>query len=235
MDNYQKFMIKNIDAAIEYPEDKLIKLHILENETIEIQQESDITITKYVLHIKSLFISNLWIEKNGKKTKQTFKTEDYYKDFKYKIYKIVLDFNEKIDFIHIEFEKNYADPYTLNISYIDADKDAYFSKIATEKRTALLDKMSVKHRTGDNLINIYFQPCCKDYNKTEIELYTATGRSEYRKSAVETLMGKFSVEDGMYFKSITGLAKGAYAFALSQYSVKGELLLKTDFIFFVIN
>ena len=47
-------------------------------------------------------------------------------------------------------------------------------------------------------------------------------------------MGKFTVEDGMFFKSIGGLAKGAYGYRLSQYNTKGELLFSTDYAYFAI-
>ena len=51
---------------------------------------------------------------------------------------------------------------------------------------------------------------------------------------INLLMGKFTVEDGMYFKSIGGLAKGAYGYRLSQYNSKGELLFTTDYAYFAI-
>ncbi len=52
---------------------------------------------------------------------------------------------------------------------------------------------------------------------------------------IDKLMGKFIVVDGMFFKSITCLALGAYGFRLSQFSTNGDLLFTSDYQYFAIQ
>lgn len=251
MDKYQKFMFKDTEMQIEYPGKKPINLDISDEDTIVVKQDSDISITKYPIRIKGLFIDKLWTEINGKKYEQSFEIEEYApKKLQFKVFNIIIDFENKVDVIKFQFEKDFADIYSLRINYIDADKNAYFAKREVERKNALLEKISLSHRTGESLINIYFQPCCENYYRTEIELYTATGKwSEHPRvmglgeifrpallsATVGSLMGKFKVDEGMFFKSITGLARGAYGFVLIQYTQSGEVLIKTDFVYFAIS
>jgi hypothetical protein len=48
-------------------------------------------------------------------------------------------------------------------------------------------------------------------------------------------MAKFTIEEGVYFKSITGLAFGAYGFKLSQFSKDDDLLFTSDYQYFAIQ
>lgn len=251
MDKYQKFMLKNVELILEQTQKKPERAQILSNDVLDIKQDDDITITKSTLSVRGLFISNIFAVKGEQQAAQSFEVEeDNRRNISFKKYNISLDFDDKLDHVLIEFEKNYADPYKLTINFIDSDKEAYYSKIEYEKKKKLMEKMAVEFRTGDSIVNIYFQPCCENYKSSVIELYTANGKWSEHPSVMgrnevfrprllsgtpNTFMGKFKVEEGMFFKSITGLAKGAYCFILSQLSDGGEILLKTDYIYFAIQ
>ena len=67
------------------------------------------------------------------------------------------------------------------------------------------------------LVNVYFQPCTDECAKTVIELYSQG-----------MLLGKFNVEEGLFFKSITGLAYGSYEIKVIQYDKNGKELFASD-------
>ena len=87
----------------------------------------------------------------------------------------------------------------------------------------------IKVSTGNDLVNIYFQPSSETYCKTIIELFLAEDKNPGQ------LIGKYKVDEDMMFKSISGLARGNYAFKLYQYDNKGNLLIKTDYQYFKIG
>ena len=51
----------------------------------------------------------------------------------------------------------------------------------------------------------------------------------------EILIGKYKVEEEFFFKSITGLAYGAYEFVLKQMNSNGEIIIETNKIKFYIS
>lgn len=52
---------------------------------------------------------------------------------------------------------------------------------------------------------------------------------------IESLLGKFKVEEGMYFKAITGLAKGVYGIKLTEFDNNNKSLFSSDVMFFVLR
>jgi|GEM_PF-1854214 len=233
MDIYQRRIIDSSkiktdinDAQVKFEENMLI-----------IDQSENAYIEKYNVRLQNpailkIEVDNILINKQGD------------------VYQFTLDFLIKSQNISIQFVDNLADSITLKIQYNARSKDDWDEKIKISKWKELESKAQVKVSTGNDLVNIYFQPCSDDYSKTIIELYSAYGNwSEHPRvigrgmtfvptllsATIDSLMGKFTVEEGMYFKSITGLALGAYGFRLSQYSSKGNLLFSSDYQFFAIQ
>lgn len=163
---------------------------------------------------------------------------------------VPLDFNNRISDIVVHFH-DVIDPMKISIKFIEVDRSIYDEQVRMENETVLIEKACIKVSTGDDLVNIYFQPCSDSYDKTVIELYLAIGTyskmapGAYPKNYVfhpqllnatpGQMIGKFKVEEGMMFKSITGLAIGTYGFKLSQYDDNGNLLFKTDYQYFQIG
>ena len=143
-----------------------------------------------------------------------------------------------------------ADDVTISIEYEEADKQAYYAKKEQERKAELLSIAAVKCSTGADLVNIYFQPCCEEYAYSSIELYLADGHyspppmvrprgsvftPKLLSAKATQLIGRYRVDEGMLFKSISGLAHGAYGFKLIQYDNNGSTLLETDYQYFQIS
>lgn len=194
---------------------------------ITIRQDEDITRKGYFLACQCYFeyLNNKeWVaseyDKNNRK------------------YKIGFDFDNPISQIRLVEKNNLVDPLIINVNVILADKNAYYAKKKDDELRSLIEKASIKHSVGKDLINIYFQPCQENYSKTEIEFFIADGIYEYGMGypiASQILVGgknrqliaKFSIENGVLFKSITGLAPGVYAYIVKQYSQAEKLLFET--------
>lgn len=90
-----------------------------------------------------------------------------------------------------------------------------------EHKAELLKVANIKVSTGADLVNIYFQPCCDSYARTEITLYKDN-----------MMLAKYKVGEDVFFKSINGLAYGKYEFILKQFDDKGNIILESDKISF---
>jgi hypothetical protein len=128
-----------------------------------------------------------------------------------------ISFDNKIDFIKIVFKNNLADDFIFSVLYEEADKEKYYALKQQERKNELLKNDSIKVSTGIDLVNIYFQPCCEEYARTEIVLYKDN-----------MMLAKYKVDEETFFKSINGLAFGKYEFILKQFDDKGNVILETD-------
>ncbi len=139
-------------------------------------------------------------------------------------YKIVLNFNNRIQKIKFVFKNDIADDYIIEINYVEADKQTYYDKLAQKRKDELLKAANIKCSTGADLVNIYFQPCCSDYLYTEIFLYCQ-----------EKMLAKYKVDNDCYFKSINGLAYGNYSFVIKQYGTDEKVIIESDPVSFRIS
>ena len=139
-------------------------------------------------------------------------------------FSVILDFEKRVEKVKLTFADNIVDDYIFSVQYVEADKDFYYQKQAEEHKAKLLSAAQIKHSTGADLVNIYFQPCCIQYAKTEIVLYKAT-----------MMLAKYKVEEETFFKSISGLAPGTYSYVIKQYDKKDDLLMETEHFEFQIQ
>lgn len=233
MDKYQRKIIDLSKVSIDNEEAKIL---FQENELI-IEQSENAHIEKYNISIQNSAISRIVLD--GKEIKKS-------KD----LFMFLLDFSNKATSIKFEFVDGIAESMTLNIIYNEKSKKAWDDKEKQKIWDSLIPQAKIKFATGQDLVNIYFQPVSDDYGKTVIELYTAIGKWTPHPSVIgrgmkfvpglisaekDALIAKYTVEDGTYFKSINGLAYGAYGFRLSQYTSKGELLFTSDYYYFPIQ
>lgn len=232
MNKYQKVILANLKISVNLS-DATIKL---DNGTIILKQSENAYIEKYDITFENTAIESVIV---GDKT---------YTNQNNKI-SFELDFGNQLKEIIVNFIDNIADSLALSLIYEATSKEAWDEKNKKELWGKRQEIAKITVSTGIDLVNIYFQPCSDDYGKTVIELYTANGKWQPHPNVigrgqvfkprllgaeVALLMGKFTVEDGMFFKSIGGLAKGAYGYRLSQYNTKGELLFSTDYAYFAI-
>ncbi len=243
MNKYQKYLFESINCIADKKEDEIT----LSNETLIVKQSSDITITSYIVHLKSRCIDGIFSIKNETEIPWNADENPKYRLREGGAFIATLDFEDQIDSIKIKFKHDLADEIVIPVKYIEADKEAYYEKIAKANREELIKKAQIKASAGADLVNIYFQPCCDNYGKTEIELYLAKGIYEQHHGMIaytppmiggkiEQLIGKYTIEDKeVMFKSISGLAKRVYGYRVRQFSTSGELLFETDYAFFAIK
>ena len=232
MNKYQQVILANLKISVNIS-DATVKL---DNGTIILKQSENAYIEKYDITFENTAIDSVIV--GGK----TYTNENNKILFE-------LDFANQSKEIIVNFIDNIADSLSLSLTYEATSKEVWDEKNKKELWDKRQENAKITVSTGIDLVNIYFQPCSDDYGKTVIELYTANGKwqplpnvmgmGEVFKprllgAEVALLMGKFTVEDGMFFKSIGGLAKGAYGYRLSQYNTKGELLFSTDYAYFAI-
>ena len=230
MDKYQKFLLNKYGESfynlfyrtcpVEQEEQGSSIQYLFSDEktnSITIKQDEDINITQYILILYGKanqydVLSKVSVYKN----KQWEEIE-----LSRKGYRIIIDFNDRTEKIKLSFVNNLADDYILDIKYLEADKEKYYAKQAQQKKDSLLKTANIKHSTGVDLVNIYFQPCCDDYVHTEITLYKDN-----------MMLAKYKVDEETFFKSINGLAYGKYEFILKQFDKDNNIILETDKISF---
>ena len=127
-------------------------------------------------------------------------------------------FDNPIKKLILNFNYDLAEPLEITFE-ID-----YYKEPEIDYRKLFLEKMNVKHSTGNDLVNIYFQPCCDKYARTEIVLYKDN-----------QMLAKYRVDDGAFFKSVTGLAYGEYEYIVKQYGKNDDLIIETAKIKFSIS
>ncbi len=193
-------------------------IKVLSDDGFTLVQKEDITLTDYKLSIRNSCIEEVYAVKNNDCTAFTV-IEGNEVTFTYPI-----SFEDRIDSVKIIFKNNLADDLVIPVIYKEADKEKYYAKKAEEDKKALLIRAQVRHSTGADLVNIFFQPCCDEYFSTTISLCQGN-----------MLMAKYKVNPEVFFKSISGLAYGEYSYEVIQYNKDGKELLRTDKIKFSIS
>ncbi len=194
-----------------------------ESDSFTLTQDEDINIVDYELIIDEENILNVlekvYILKNGQWSVVSKSAYD-----KRQVFKIDISFNDRLEKLKFSFKNGLADDYILNLKYIEADREKYYAKQARQKREDLLKKAEIEHSTGNDLVNIYFQPCCDEYARTEVILYKGS-----------RMLATYKVEENIYYKAICALAYGSYRYIVKQYDKNDNLLLETDEIRFSID
>ena len=248
MDKYQKVLLETEKTSIFFTCTSKKNSLVLnggfnyDEDVYTLTQEEDIFSTKYEFVVKT----------NPNIETCTFLVNGEWQSASRKgsAFSVELDFENRVEKVKLTFADNIVDDYIFSIQYVEADKDLYYQKQAEAKRNTYIEAAQIKHSTGADLVNIYFQPCCANCGKTEIELWIAKGTFAPRSGGMcfnpsytpqftggepEQMIAKFSMEEGFLFKAINGLANGVYAYRLRQFSKNDEMLFESDFQFFEIR
>lgn len=120
-----------------------------------------------------------------------------------------------------------CDDIVLDVNYDLMSEEEYW-RVQNSPET-LRNNMAVSFRTGENLVNIYWKHAKENVvTLVRIDLYMGTPASCQ-------LMGKYKVNDEVFFKSIDGLAFGKYCFKIFQFDKDNNEIASTDFIEFSLN
>jgi len=244
MDKYQKVLLETEKTSVFFTCTSKKNSLVLNggfnyNEDVyTLTQEEDIFSTKYEFVVKT----------NPNIETCTFLVNGEWQSASRKgsAFSVELDFENRVEKVKLTFADNIVDDYTFSVQYVEADKDLYYQKQAETRRNTYIEAAQIKHSTGADLVNIYFQPCCAECGKTEIELWIAKGRRENHHGMIpyipklisaepEQMIAKFNVEEGFLFKSINGLANGVYVYRVRQFSKNEEMLFESDYQFFEIR
>ena len=197
--------------------------HELHGTTLSLFQNDDITIKKYTIgfSVQNGFVSVL---SHGKKcTIQPLDASGIYR-----VYAFDFDIDDPLEKIYYEAASNSIDPIEIEVQIVKADVYAYHKRkeeeTAQQHRAELIQKAGVSCATGDNLVNVYFQPCSEGYDHAEVLLYRES-----------RLIAKYQVSREVYFLAISGLANGQYEFFVKQYDAKGETIFESDKQSFIIR
>lgn len=256
MDKYQEFVLKQIKYY--FVKDLDLKptdtYSVSEDGVINLKQDENYNIVKYNILFEPKFVSAIKI--GGKTYKDLVEIPEFRP-----LIAVPVDFSKKQEELVILLKNNALDGVPVKLNYIDADRKAFDDKEADRIRRETAQKAEIRLSTGADLVNIYFKPVSDDYKTAKIELYTAIGNYEKHSNAprpngfgvaprydgpivitkklisatVDQLIGKFNVDEGMFFKAITGLARGAYGIKLYEYDSKGKVLVESDILFFDIQ
>ena len=216
MNKYQKYFLKE-DAYIDcfaLGSDINCSLDMtLENGVVRIKQNEDISIKEYTLASRYPFdylCENEW-RKSSKMENRVWQIAKF-------------DWSVPIEKVRFLVDNEFVEALEINIEYEFADVEAYNKKQEQKRKNDLIEKASIKHSTGADLVNIYFQPCSSDYIRTEIALYRDG-----------LMLSKYKVDEESFFKSIGGLAYGTYSFIVKQFDKSDNLLLETEHIEFTVK
>ena len=216
MNKYQKYFLKE-DAYIDcfaLGSDINCSLdRTLENGVVRIKQNEDISIKEYTLASRYPFdylCENEW-RKSSKMENRVWQIAKF-------------DWSVPIEKVRFLVDNEFVEALEINIEYEFADVEAYNKKQEQKRKNDLIEKASIKHSTGADLVNIYFQPCSSDYIRTEIALYRDG-----------LMLAKYKVDEESFFKSIGGLAYGTYSFIVKQFDKSDNLLLETEHIEFTVK
>ena len=216
MNKYQKYFLKE-DAYIDcfaLGSDINCSLdRTLENGVVRIKQNEDISIKEYTLASRYPFdylCENEW-RKSSKMENRVWQIAKF-------------DWSVPIEKVRFLVDNEFVEALEINIEYEFADVEAYNKKQEQKRKNDLVEKASIKHSTGADLVNIYFQPCSSDYIRTEIALYRDG-----------LMLSKYKVDEESFFKSIGGLAYGTYSFIVKQFDRNDNLLLETEHIEFTLK
>lgn len=222
MDKYQKVLLETEKTSVFFTCASKKNFSVLDGgfnydeDVYTLTQEEDIFSTKYEFVVKTNpNIETCTFLVNGEWQSASRKDSAFL---------IELDFENRVEKVKLTFADNIVDDYIFSVQYVEADKDFYYQKQAEEQKAKLLSAAQIKHSTGADLVNIYFQPCCIQYAKTEIVLYKDT-----------MMLAKYKVEEETFFKSISGLAPGTYSYVIKQYDKKDDLLMETEHFEFQIQ
>lgn len=224
MNKYQKFILDRtlcfVSKDMTAGSKAYFNSFINNDGEFEVKQDENYNIKQHFIVLSGLTVS--FVELDGIKYEST--NFENHTLFDKKMICIPVDFDNPAKELKIYFIDDFADTISIKLKFVAADKVSYDEKMHDALIKERTKTANIKVSTGVNLVNIYFQPCCDNYARTEIILYKDN-----------MMLAKYKVDEEVFFKSITGLANGKYSFVLKQYDNNSNIILETNHIDFIIS
>ena len=200
MNVYQKVILSTVKISVDVKDAKIT----VTDDSIVLKQSENAYIEKYDVVVTSACVSSVELDK------KPVLNQDGKVCFS-------LDFTSRTSQVVFNFVDKLAEPLCLTVVYEESSKEAWDEKKRQEHLAQLIRNARISVATGVDLVNIYFQPCCEEYTRTEIVLYRHS-----------MMLAKYKVDEETFFKSISGLAFSSYEFVLKQFDKDGNLLFETN-------
>lgn len=223
MDKYQKFILDRtvcFISANKEPDSNAIKNSVTsfvnENGEFLIKQVENYNIKKHFILFSGVKLASVEIDESPCEVIDTPK----HGLLDEKTIVVPVDFDKQAKQIKISFPDGLAEPLTLKLCFVETDHSIYDSKVQAE----INQKICPEHKTGTDLVNIYWNLVSDEVETTQINLYFVSNNTE-------RLISKFKESEAM-FKSVTGLAFGTYRYEVIEFDKNGKELARTQKIEF---
>lgn len=224
MNKYQKFILDKtlcfVSKDMNVGSKGYFNSFINNNGEFEVKQDENYNIKQHFIVLSGLTVA--FVELDGVKYEST--NFENHTLFDKKMIGIPVDFDNPAKELKLYFIDDFADALTIKLKFVAADKGLYDAKMHDALIKERTKTANIKVSTGADLVNIYFQPCCDDYVRTEIVLYKDN-----------MMLAKYKIDEESFFKSIGGLAYGKYTFVLKQFDKSSNALFETEHIEFTIS
>ena len=219
MDKYQKFVLEHIGCCVSVNEEFSFNTSLVDfinsNEEFEVKQNENYNIKKHYIYFKDNGDQLSSIKVDGKKA------ENFELNGK-KYPRVEVNFDKPAKEITFEFADGICEPLTCKLKFVEVDHGIYDSKVQAEINASI----KPEHKTGVDLVNIYWNLVSEKVELTQINLYAWTSE--------ERLIAKYK-ETEATFKSVTGLAFGTYFYEIIEFDKDGKELARTGKIQFRLN
>lgn len=224
MNKYQKFILDKTLCFVSKDMNAGSKAYfnsfINNDGEFEVKQDENYNIKQHFIVLSGLTVS--FVELDGVKYEST--NFENHTLFDKKMIGIPVDFDKPAKELKLYFIDDFADTLSVKLKFVAADKGLYDTKMHDALIKERTKTANIKVSTGADLVNIYFQPCCEDYVRTEIVLFKDN-----------MMLAKYKIDEEAFFKSIGGLAYGKYTFVLKQFDKDSNALFETEHIEFTIS
>ena len=223
MDKYQKFILDrtvcfiSIDKELDSNARKnSVTNFINENGEFSVKQAENYNIKKHFILFSGVNLSSVELDGSPCEVIETPK----HGLLDEKTIVVPVDFDKQANQIKLSFIDGLAEPLTLKLRFVETDHSIYDSKVQAE----INQKICPEHKTGTDLVNIYWNLVSDDVEITQINLYFVSNNTE-------RLISKYK-ENCVMFKSVTGLAFGTYRYEIIEFDKNGKELARTHKIEF---
>lgn len=223
MDKYQKFILDRTTCFISENKEldsnakkNSVTSFINENGEFLVKQVENYNIKKHFIFFSGVKLASVEIDGSVCEVIDTSK----HGLLDEKTIVVPVDFDKQAKEIKVSFPDGLADPLALKLNFIETDHSIYDSKVQAE----INQKICPEHKTGIDLVNIYWNLVSDEVETTQINLYFVSNNAE-------RLISKYK-ENGAMFKSVTGLAFGTYRYEVIELDKNEQEIARTQKIEF---